>query len=184
MGEFSNSPFIIQGDLFMKSKKVYPLNLKKKETILWERNELLIATAYIFDNKSQCIRMVKNTIKDIIQDNMVYILIKPLYDELSYKKEFGSLDCEITDSYCIIKGNKDTIDDIFKKVFKFWGELCRFQFFISQFCNTDILNIIREFSKKYRNSYKLYYKLAMQCVAIISDTGDGEEFEIITKLDT
>lgn len=169
----------------MVKRIVYPINLRKKDFIEWEKNENFFAEAYIFSSKEECIQYITELISNVCKNMYkVFILIQSYYDEIDSspfiqnmeileRKNIKNSLLGCTDSHQLTK--------YLGEILQIWGETARIQLFFTKEGDEGFINKVHLLSKKYYNSHKEYFEIIYNCDYIISDTGDGEEFELIQK---
>lgn len=168
----------------MYIKNVYPANLKKKDKVYWENDCKYKANAYIFTDKNECLTYLGNFLREKIALNIiVYVILKTNYEETNILNNcYVCPICKIKKGI-IFKCDLVDICNIWDDLFEKWGDSDRIQIFIPKHNNALSHNEIELVSKHYRNNYESYLSVIEKCEYIISDTGDGEEFELIINME-
>lgn len=166
----------------MKIKNIYPANLKRKDKQLWDNNYNYKSEAYIFTDKNECLFELKKYMENILvvdTNQYIYMIIKTNYEDIIIEDKNIFLDVKEIKGGIIFKTFLRVIYDKWDILFSYWGESNRIQLFLPKDDEKISFDKLECIAKHYRINYTLYIGIITNCRYIISDTGDGEEFELI-----
>lgn len=169
----------------LRIKNVYPANLKMKEKKIWTNNYYYKSEAFIFSDKKECLFELKKYVENILSvdiDQCAYMIIKLNYDDISVHDKNFFIDYKKIRGGIIFKSLLSDICNKWNMLFYNWGESNRIQLFIPKNNNMVLFNKLQCIANHYLIDYASYMSVISECKCIISDTGDGEEFELIRKM--
>lgn len=160
---------------------ITPINIKYKDKKAWCALSSYISNAYIFSNRDECLKNIKEIIehcKSRFERIYVYVIIKldSIYPSFNSESYFTAFDMKYGS---IIAVDICNVDDIVPYLYRYWGYSQRIQLFFSYYDKEAFIDMITKISKKYLNSFDSYYSVINKCELIISDSGDGDELELI-----
>ena len=165
-------------------KSIYPANLKKKDKNLWVNNYHYKSEAYIFNSKEECLFELKKYMENFFDINVnqcVYMIIKTNYEDISIENKNVFINAKEIKRGIIFKILLNDIYNNWDNFFFYWGESNRIQLFLPIDNDRISFDKLERIAKHYRIDYASYIEIINNCKYIISDTGDGDEFELIKK---
>ena len=160
---------------------IVPINIKNRDKKIWKRGSSYTANAYIFSSRNECLESLKETIccsKKEFKDSKVFIVIMLDSEDPSIYIESRFAKIDIKNGALIVVDICD-IDLIVPYFYRYWGNSRRFQLFFSYNNEMTLTEQLMNICKKYLNSFDSYYSIIKKCELVLSDSGDGDELELI-----
>ena len=165
-------------------KSVVPINLRRKDYKKWGSQNAFFADAYIFDNTEECIVYAKELMLNICSsDYQVYLLIQPPYPEeriLEHCYTYFGVPLRKTKknngAIWIVTGEE--FRGIVDEILLLWGMNDRMQIYFAKESNR-LGDCNYTISGKFQFRLEDFMCVINECDYIITDSGDGEEFELI-----